>query len=147
MAYIDKQLTVSDAQAVTATAVSTNAIDTGGSSPIRDVGVGDTLQMLFATTVAAAAAGAATVTFEIVQADDSALTSNVEVLAASGPIGKAALVAGYQLALALPRNTRRFIGARYTIGTGPLTAGSFTATLTTERDAASRYASGYASAY
>src|SRR4051794_21824469 len=125
MAYTDKQTTVADAQAVTATAVSANAFDTGGSSPIRNIGVGRQLFMLISTSIAATAAGAATVTFELIQADDAALTTNVEVLAASGAIAKATLVAGYNLALAIPSTSRRYIGVRFTVATGPLTAGTF----------------------
>lgn len=147
MAYTDKQLTVSDAQAVTATAVSTNAYDTTATTPIRNLGIGRQVFMLISTSIAATAAGAATVTFELIQADDAALTTNVEVLAASAAIAKATLVVGYQLAMALPSNTRRFIGVRYTVATGPLTAGTFTAGIVLDRDLRINYASGYPNAY
>lgn len=142
---IDKQLTVSDAQVVTVTAVSTDAIDTGTSSPVRNVGWGEEMRMFVQVNTTATAAGAATVTFEVIQADNSALTTNVEVLVASAPIGKAALTAGGvpPLDVVLPSNTRRFIGLRYTIGTGPLTAGAFTATLAHDTDRQRFYASGY----
>ncbi|MBV9528169.1 Bbp16 family capsid cement protein [Sphingomonas sp.] len=147
MAYVDKQLTLSDQQAVTATAVSTNALDTGGTTPIRDVGAGEEMFVVFSTQVAAAAAGAATVVFEVIQADDSALTTNVETLAASQPIGKALLVPGYHpFSIVVPRNTRRFIGTRYTVANGPLTAGTFTADIRKDRTATTNYASGYVNA-
>lgn len=148
MAYVDKQLTVSDAQAVTATAVSTNAIDTGGSTPLRDVGRGSIMRMIITTSIAATAAGAATVTFELIQADDAALTTNVEVLESTAAIGKATLVIGYTaMNFVLPSNTRRYIGVRYTVATGPLTAGTFTASLVKDVGSQTNYASGYPNAY
>lgn len=146
--YTDKQLMVSDAQVVTVTAVSTNAIDTQNTSPVRQVGIGEEMRMMVSVGLAALAAGAATVTFEVIQADDAALTTNVEVLIASAAIGKAALVAGAKpLDVVLPPNTRRFIGVRYTIGTGPLTQGTFSAGLVHDTDRQVTYASGYPNAY
>lgn len=142
---IDAQLAVSTNQVVTGTAVSTNAIDTGGSSPVRNIGWGEEMRMAVQVNATALAAGAATVTFEVIQADDAALTTNVEVLIASAAIGKAALVAGGTppLDVVLPSNTRRFIGLRYTVGTGPLTAGTFSAALVHDTDRQKYYASGY----
>ena len=148
MAYVDKQLTVADEQAVTATAVSTNFFDSGATPPIRDVGAGQEVYMVFTVDEAVTAAGAATVTFEVVQADDAAGTTNVEVLAASAAIGKAALTLGAEpFAVVLPSNTRRFIGARFTVATGPLTAGKFTAGMQLDRTKTKNYASGYPNAY
>lgn len=122
-------------QAVTATAVSTNAMDTnpcalGGNQP-NDIGRGEALEIAISVLVAATAAGAATVTFELVQADDAALTVNVESLVATGAIPIAKLTIGTLVPLHLDRATpyasRRYIGVRYTVATGPLTAGTFTA--------------------
>lgn len=142
---LDKQLIVSDAQVVTVTAVSTDAIDTGGSNPVRNVGWGEEMRMIVQVNATVLAAGAATVTFELIQADNAALTTNVEVLIASAPIGKAALTAGGAIPfdVVLPANSRRFIGMRYTVGTGPLTAGAFTAALVHDSDRQRFYASGY----
>lgn len=142
---LDAQLAVSTNQVVTVTAVSTNAIDLGGSVPVRNVGWGEEMRMAVQVNTTALAAGAATVTFEVIQADDAALTTNVEVLIASAPIGKAALTAGGNppLDVVLPANTRRFIGVRYTVGTGPLTAGVFSAGLVHDTDRQRNYASGY----
>ena len=124
-------------QAVTATALSTNTYDTaplalGGNTP-NDIGRGEPLSIAISTLVAAAAAGAATVNFELIQADDAALTVNVETIVQTGPIGKATLVAGALVHLrydrAAPLAARRYIGIRYTVGTGPLTAGTFSAAI------------------
>lgn len=124
-------------QAVTVTAVSTNSVDTNpcalGSNQPNDIGRGEPLEIAISVLIAALAAGAATVTFELIQADDTALTTNVEVIGSTGPIGKATLVVGAVFPLlvssASPLAPRRYIGVRYTIGTGPLTAGSFTAAI------------------
>ncbi|MEY5100977.1 MAG: hypothetical protein RJA36_3696 [Pseudomonadota bacterium] len=76
---------VSTAQAVTATAVSTDSIDlTVG----RDLGNGSDIQANFTVLTSATAAGAATVTFEIITADAADLTGNVTVLASSRPYTK-----------------------------------------------------------
>ncbi len=142
---LDKQLTVSDAQVVTVTAVSTDAIDTGGSNPVRNIGWGEEMRMMVQVNTTVLAAGAATVTFELIQADNAALTTNVETLIASAAIGKAALTAGGAIPfdVVLPATSRRFIGMRYTIGTGPLTAGAFTAALVHDTDRQRFYANGY----
>lgn len=124
-------------QMVTATAVSTNSVDTNpcalGSNQPNDLGRGEPLEVAISVLTTATAAGAATVAFEFIQADDGALTTNVEVLASTGPIGKAALVAGALIPIHVPSASplapRRYVGVRYTVGTGPLTAGSFTAAM------------------
>ena len=148
---------VSTAQAVTATAVSTDSIDLVAA---RDLGNGADIVANFIPLTSATAAGAATVTFEIIAADDGALTSNVQVLASSRPYTKDELTVtggvGSQLTLpitvAIPTNLfarpvaganpltgsptpipthlprmRRYLGVRYTVATGPLTGGTFNA--------------------
>lgn len=120
---IDKFLQVSDAQAVTASAASTDVIDTG----VANRAIGDVTSLAAVITVdeAAAAAGAATVTFSL---QDSADNSTFTDVVATAAIGKAALTAGTQAAvLKLPSNLRRYIRVYYTVGTGPLTAGKFSA--------------------
>lgn len=121
----------SAAQAITATAVSTNTIDL---SVVRDMAPGTPLYAVFGVDVTVTAAGAATVTFEIISSAAADLSSP-DVLASTGPIPKADLTAGRKpiglalnpAALLATPNGRRYLGVRYTIGTGPLTAGSFTA--------------------
>lgn len=124
-------------QVVAATAVSTNSIDTNpcalGSNQPNDLGRGEALEIAISTLVTATAAGAATVNFELVQADDAALTANVETLVQTGAVPIAKLTAGTLVPLhldrAAPYTPRRYIGVRYTVGTGPLTAGTFTAAI------------------
>jgi hypothetical protein len=118
-------------QAVTATAVSTNSIDAAPAAlnQLTDIGRGENTQITVHVAQTVTAAGAATVNFELIQADDFALTTNVETLGQTGAIPKATLVAGARIALqwprAMPYAPRRYIGVRYTVGTGPLTAGAF----------------------
>jgi hypothetical protein len=122
-------------QTVTVTAVSTNSIDTNpdsiGGNQANDLGRGESLEVAFSVLTTATAAGAATVNFAWVQADDAALTTNVEILVQTGPIPIAKLTAGTVVPLhldrAAPYTSRRYVGAQYIVGTGPLTAGAFTA--------------------
>lgn len=125
---IDAFNRVSNLQAVTATAVSTDAINTG--LPNRALAVGRPLILTTQVGTAATAAGAATVQFEIISADDAALTTNVTSHYITAAIGKATLVAGYRITMVAPpdgggNKFRQYVGARYTVATGPLTAGTF----------------------
>lgn len=146
MALIDKQALLSDEQAVTVTAFGQFWYDTGSQS--RNIGrVGE--RMKFTVDEAATAAGAATVVFELVQADDDAGTG-VTSLASSAAIGKAALTLGASpFDIALPDNTQRYIGVRYTVATGPLTAGKFSAAFVGEGGSGHQrtYTSGYPSPF
>lgn len=120
--YIDKALQVSNEQAVTATAVSTDVIDFGQVNP--NSGLSDQLTMAITVDETAAAAGAATVTFSVQDSADNATFADV---AATAAIGKATLVAGAQVLIPMPLQHRRYVRVNYTVGTGPLTAGKFSA--------------------
>jgi hypothetical protein len=124
----DALLKLSDAQVVTASAVSTNTVDLGTA---RDVGAGEDLEVVFTVDEAAVAAGAATVEFQVVGSAAAALTSPV-VLGSSGAIAKASLTIGAQVVVQInPQDIvplgYRYLGANYVVATGPLTAGKFTA--------------------
>lgn len=126
----DALLLLSDEQAVTASAVSTNTVDLGVA---RDVGAGENLEVVFVVDEAALAAGAATVEFQVVGSTAEALTSPV-VLGSSGAIGKASLILGAQVTVSINQNDLvplgyRYLGANYVVATGPLTAGKFTASV------------------
>lgn len=144
----DKLLELSAAQAVTASAVSTNTIDL---SLARDMAPGTQLYANFTVDVAATAAGAATVTFEVITSASADLSSPT-VISSGGPIPKADLTAGRSpisvafnpSALVAAPNGQRYLGVRYTVATGPLTAGSFTCHLGLHEASGPRYyASGF----
>lgn len=123
---IDKLLQVSNEQAVTASAASTDVIDFGQANP--DIGVNDMSNMVITTDEAATAAGAATVTFSVQDSANNATFADVAVTAA---IGKATLALGYQHVIPMPYKLRRYCRVYYTVATGPLTAGKFSAQLVT----------------
>lgn len=127
---LDSTNLFSNQQAVTATANSTNVIDL---TTARDLGPGREANVFIAVTQDAAAAGAATVQFALVAADSADLATNPVVLLQTDAVGKAALTAGTQvLRAAVPTSRshgKRYLGITYTVATGPLTAGKFTAGL------------------
>lgn len=123
---LDKLLMFSEAQAVTATAASTDTIDLGPiKGTVRDIGVGAPLELFVNVNTTATAAGAATVNFQLqTSADNSSWTT----LVASGDQALAALTAGKRIfSVKVPSGVQRYLRVNYTVGTGPLTAGAFTA--------------------
>lgn len=144
---LDLQTKFSDLQAVTSTAISTNVIDLiQGTSPTTlDEGIGDGVWLNIIVGTAATAAGAATVTFSLESDSTADLATSATVHWTSAAIGKATLVAGYQVArIKLPSdNYERYLGVRYTVATGPLTAGTFLAFLTISAQRNVIYPAGY----
>lgn len=124
--FIDKLLQVSNEQAVTSSAASTDVIDFGQTNP--NVGMDDQSRMVITVDESATAAGAATVTLSVQDSADNSTFADVAVTAA---IGKATLVAGYQHVIPMPTKLRRYCRVYYTVGTGPLTAGKFSAQVVT----------------
>jgi hypothetical protein len=130
-------------QAVTVTANSTNVVDL---SLARDVGEGEELYVQFTVGTAFTAAGSATLTPTVVVASaDTLLTPTT--IGTAGTIAVATLVAGYTFAVRLNPQIAslglRYLGAIYTVATGPMTAGTMTADIVTDiQDGKKYYASG-----
>lgn len=121
----DKELLASEKQAITGTAVSTDAILMTGLA-----GIDRTHRLrAFAQVESGLSGGAATgITVEMIQANNAALTSGVDVLGTSGAVTSAP--AGARLIDApLPAVTKPYFGFRYTVAGGSYGAGTITAGL------------------
>jgi hypothetical protein len=151
----DQQSELSAAQAVTATAISTNVIDLfaalGGGTNLNSnarIDVGHEAPYLVVTTRAAATdtGSDATLTVTIESADDAGLTTNAIVHFSTGALAFATFSpAGTRLvAIRLPTaQYRRYLGVRYTVASGPLTAGTFDAALVNDLSSSQSYKSVY----
>lgn len=149
--YVDKQAEFSDSQAVTATAISTNVMDlisnSSGKNALRDIGTGQNVYLVVMTTVAATDSlsdATLAVTLESDSTPDLATSATVHF--STGTLAFAAFSpAGTVLAaVKLPKGEyERYLGVRYTVASGPLTAGQFDAFLTTDVDSFRAYARNY----
>lgn len=136
----DQLLRVSNAQAVTTTAVSTDTVDLGQA---RDIGAGENLYMNF--TVGTAFAGGTSTEFQVISSASADLSSPT-VLGSSGAIATAGLTAGKRLAVrvnpTINGNGQRYFGARYVVS-GTNTAGTVTADVVHGVQDQKSYASGF----
>lgn len=124
----DKFLYFGELQAVTATAASTDSLNL---SAFRNIGIGvQDIELFCFVGTAVTAAGAATVTISL-ETDDNAAFSSATTIFTTGAIGKATLVAGFNAldGVKIPSGAEQYLQLRYTVATGPLTAGTFTAGL------------------
>jgi len=125
MPYLDAEREYSDAQAVTASAASTNIFDHLGDADRIPQG-----WLVVTVNTTCTAAGAATVKVDLQTDDNSGFTSATTAHSANGGavIAKATLVAGYEvMRIRLPQGLERYTRVFYTVATGPLTAGAFDA--------------------
>lgn len=139
---LDTQEEFSVAQAVTAVGdtASTNIYDTQSSGP--DEGIGEPLWLVAQTNTAATSAGAATVSVVLQHSDDASAWSDVLVgpavalagLTANTPILRTRLPIGL---------SKRYFRVAYRVGVAVLTAGTFSAFLTTGVQANNAYKSGF----
>jgi hypothetical protein len=121
----DKLLKLSDSQAVTVSAASTNVINQGKANPSEAE-----VYIVCQVREAATAAGAATVAITIETSVDEAFTAPI-TLFSSAAIGKAALTLNKEVfKIEMPANTKQYIRGYYSVATGPLTAGKFDLFLT-----------------
>lgn len=114
---IENQLSVAQAFTGAAT-VSTNSYQKQTAS--QDLSIGRRMALLVMATVAAGAGS--THVLDVIQADDAALTTNVEVLGTISVLA-AALIPGAQFEIPIPQGvmTRQFLGFRNTSTGGTTT--------------------------
>ncbi|HCF3506978.1 TPA: hypothetical protein NIC68_005095 [Pseudomonas aeruginosa] len=149
--YVDKQAEFSNSQAVTATAISTNVYDlyprgnAVNTNVTRDIGVGEDIYLVVQCDTTATAADAATVTVSLESSSTADLATSPTVHFVSATLALANLVGGTTLlAIKLPAGQyNRYVGVRYTVATGPLTAGAFSAFLAKDIQAFRAYVKGY----
>ena len=152
---LDAQNTFSDAQALTATALSTNVFDL---SVDRSIGNGTPMGILFVVdTNADQGTGDEDYTFAIETASDSTIATARQELGrrifeSGTPTAPAQnadlLVAGFQFVLPIPpaalTETERYLAVRYTLaGTSPIITVSAYLTPLDQIDNRATYASGY----
>jgi hypothetical protein len=144
--YVDTNLEFSDSQAVTSTAISANVYDTqsiaagAGSTGLAnnttvDLGqAADDLLLVVQTSVACTDTSSdATLTITLESDSTANLATAPTVHFSTGAIAFASFAtAGTRLvAVKLPHGAyKRYLGLRYTVASGPLTAGAFDAFLT-----------------
>ena len=108
---LDKQNQLSDSQAFTIDAVSTNTIDCGNPTPKNDIGSGE--PMCIAVNVEVAATGGGSYEFQAIQSANANLSSE-DVLASVFP-AEATLAAGYTFMIPIPAGSvsKRYIGMKF----------------------------------
>lgn len=121
--FRDSQTALWEAAALVATGVSTNGYDLGAdavaSATRRDPSVGEPIVVVLTVGVAAKVSGGTeTYEFDIIQADDAALTSNVTTLAQypfTNTQAGTLLKAGAIIVLPVPQGsvTQRYLGAKF----------------------------------
>ena len=138
---MDSKSVISDAQAVVTTVIGTNVIDLEVAG--RDVFRGKPLYGVIQvqTTFVSTTSKASTMSFQWEADSATGLSATPTVLYKSpAAVAKTALVAGYRLVVPLPMDvlaaTDRYVGVRYTVATGPFTAGKFDAFVVEDVDQA-----------
>jgi hypothetical protein len=141
---------VKTGDAVTATAISANVLDLRQSNSLllADEGLNPDETWLIVQSDASAAwtaAGAATLTITLESDSTANLATTPVVHWSSAAIGKAAILASTVLArIPLPSaDYQRYLGLRYTVATGPFTAGAILAYLTPDVQRNKTYPSGF----
>lgn len=146
---LDKTEEFSDSQAVTATAISTNVIDTNPANKNTPIDLGDGEPDLWCVIqcdqAATSGGGSATVVFSLESDSTADLATSATVHWTSAAIGQASLTVGKEVArFKLPSGDyERYLGVRYTVASGPLTAGKFSAFIVKDSQGRKVYKSGF----
>lgn len=149
---MDKFLEFSDAQAVTSTAISTNVVDLAplgngvGTNTTRDIGTGEDVYLVVITnTNVTDTSSDATLAVTLESDSTENLATSPTVHFSTGAMAFATYAtAGTVIAnVKLPAGSyERYLGVRYTVASGPLTAGAFDAFLVKNSQAYRSYAVG-----
>lgn len=123
--YLDKLLQLGNAQEVTSSAASTNVVDFGAS---RDMGPGEPLCVVVTCEEDAASGGGSATVVVGLQTDSAEGFGTVKTVLSTPAIAQANITDGKVVAvIALPPSMQRYVRLYYTVASGPLTAGMFTA--------------------
>ncbi len=138
---LDAHNLFSDAQAITATAASTNLIDL---SSIRDIGVGRELYLIVIVDVAFTDAGSDSTIAVTIETDSTAAFGSAATIQTIGTFAALAAIGTRLVArLAPDASWEQFIRLKYTAANGDLSTGSLTAALILDLQAFTAYAIGY----
>lgn len=150
--YIDSQTLFSDAQAVTSTAISTNVLDLNAASNsnvplLQDIGIGEEVYLVVQTTTTITDTGSdATLTVTLESDSTANLATSATVHLSTGALAFATYATAGSIIFQgkLPvGNYERYLGVRYTVASGPFTAGAITAFLTKDIQRNIAYATGF----
>ena len=138
--YLDSQLQFSDAQALTATADSTNVIDLGVN---QDIGKGEPMGVVITVGVAAdSTTGNETYQFQLETDDNAAMSSSTVI--GDQTVAAASLTAGDKVVIPLGHTNERYLQVLYTLGgtTPSVTVDAYLQPLSMI-DGVTNYADGY----
>lgn len=135
---LDAELQFSNAQAVTASAASTNIVDLG--EP-RNIGVGEDLYILINSTVAMTDLGSDSTVTVTLETDSDVAFGSPTLAAQTVGVFAATSAAGTKLIAKLQPNAinERYLRVYYTVAGGNLTTGSFDAHIVKDIDAFTAY--------
>lgn len=141
---MDKENQFSDAQAITATAVSTNYVDLGIA---RNIGVGENMYLVMIVTTAFTDSGSDSTVTPSLETDDNTSFSSPVTLRTYDVIAALAAANTKRVYRIEPYNDagrfERYIQLRYTLANGSLTTGAITAFLSKDAQLWAPYASGF----
>lgn len=150
--YVDSQLLFSDAQAVTVTAISTNVLDLnpdgyGLASNLQDIGIGEEVYLVVMTTTTITDTGSDATLIVTLESDTAVGLATAPVVHIStGTLAFATYATAGTIIFQgkLPvADYKRYLGVRYTIASGPFTAGAITAFMTKDVQRQKYYKSGF----
>lgn len=150
MSILDTRFTFSENQAVTASAISTNVFDRKGlglaPNATENLGAPATMYLVVVTTAAATDSGSdATLEVKLVSDSTANLATSPTTHLTTGTLAFAAFSPKGTVLLCHPLPPgayEEFLGVSYTVASGPLTGGTFSAFLTLDPTIWRNYADG-----